>query len=36
VEVNRKVDPQEVQSLVDARDYEALELLIVKYLMGLR
>ena len=36
VEVNRKVDPQEVQGLIDARDYEALELLIVKHLMGLR
>lgn len=36
VEVSRKVDPQEVQGLVDARDYEGLELLIVKHLMGLR
>jgi xylose isomerase len=36
VEVARRVDPQEVQALRDARDYEALELLIVKYLMGLR
>lgn len=36
VEVARKVDPQEVQGLVQARDYEGLELLIVKHLMGLR
>ncbi len=36
VEVARKVDPQEVRELTDARDYEALELLIVKHLMGLR
>jgi xylose isomerase len=36
VEVSRKVDPQEVQGLIDARDYEGLELLIVKHLMGLR
>ena len=36
VEVARRVDPQEVQALRDARDYEGLELLIVKYLMGLR
>jgi xylose isomerase len=36
VEVSRKVDPQEVQGLVDARDYEGLELLITKHLMGLR
>jgi len=36
VEVCRKVDPQEVQGLTQARDYEGLELLIVKHLMGLR
>lgn len=36
VEVARKVDPQEVQALRDSRDYEGLELLIVKHLMGLR
>jgi len=36
VEVSRKVDPAEVQGLIDARDYEGLELLIVKHLMGLR
>lgn len=36
VEVSRKVDPQEVQAFIDARDYEGLELLIVKHLMGLR
>ena len=30
VEVSRKVDPQEVQGLIDQRDYEGLELLIVK------
>jgi xylose isomerase len=36
VEVSRKVDPQEVQGYIDARDYEGLELLIVKHLMGLR
>ncbi len=36
VEVVRKVDPAEVQALRDSRDYEALELLIVKHLMGLR
>lgn len=36
VEVARRVDPQEIQALRDARDYEALELLIVKQLMGLR
>jgi xylose isomerase len=36
VEVARKVDPQEVQGLVDARDYEGVEMLILKHLMGLR
>jgi xylose isomerase len=36
VEVARKVDPQEVQELIDARDYEAVELLIVQHLMSLR
>lgn len=36
VEVVRRVDPQEVQALRDSRDYEALELLIMKQLMGLR
>lgn len=36
VEVVRRVDPQEVQALRDSRDYEALELLIMKHLMGLR
>jgi len=36
VEVARKVDPQEVQGYLDDRDYEGLELLIVKHLMGLR
>jgi xylose isomerase len=36
VEVARRVDPQEIQALRDSRDYEALELLIVKQLMGLR
>ncbi|MFN3649239.1 MAG: sugar phosphate isomerase/epimerase family protein [Armatimonadota bacterium] len=36
VEVARKVDPAEVQDLRARRDYEALELLIVKHLMGLR
>lgn len=36
VEVSRKVDPQEVQELIDSRDYEGLEHLIVKHLMGLR
>lgn len=36
VEVSRKVDPQEVQELINARDYEGLEHLIVKHLMGLR
>lgn len=36
VEVARRVDPQEVQAYRDSRDYEALELLIVKQLMGLR
>jgi len=36
VEVVRRVDPQEIQELRDSRDYEALELLIVKQLMGLR
>jgi xylose isomerase len=36
VEVSRKVDPAEVQALIDTRDYEGLELLIVKHLMGLR
>jgi len=36
VEVSRKVDPQEVQGFIDARDYEGLELLIVQHLMGLR
>jgi len=36
VEVARRVDPQEIQAYRDSRDYEALELLIVKQLMGLR
>ncbi|HEU4753981.1 MAG TPA: TIM barrel protein [Armatimonadota bacterium] len=36
VEVARRVDPQEVQGYIDARDYEGLELLIVRQLMGLR
>jgi xylose isomerase len=36
VEVARRVDPQEVQGLTDARDYEGLEMLITKHLMGLR
>ncbi|MGV3720639.1 MAG: TIM barrel protein [Actinomycetota bacterium] len=36
VEVVRRVDPQEIQQLRDSRDYEALELLIMKQLMGLR
>ena len=36
VEVSRRVDQQEVQGLIDARDYEGLELLIIKQLMGLR
>jgi xylose isomerase len=36
LEVARRVDPTEVQALRDSRDYEALELLIVKHLMGLR
>jgi xylose isomerase len=36
VEVSRKIDPQETAELIAARDYEALELLIVKHLMGLR
>jgi xylose isomerase len=36
VEVARKVDPQEVQGFIDARDYEGLELLVVRHLMGLR
>ncbi len=36
VEVARKVDPQEVQGFTQARDYEGLELLITKHLMGLR
>jgi hypothetical protein len=30
------VDPQEVQGFTQARDYEGLELLITKHLMGLR
>ncbi len=36
VEVARRVDPEEVQGLVDSRDYEALEMLVMKHLMGLR
>ena len=36
VEVCRKVDPQEGQGFISARDYEGLEFLIVKHLMGLR
>jgi xylose isomerase len=36
VEVSRRVDPQEVQGYLDARDYEGLELLVLKQLMGLR
>src|SRR5262249_53482616 len=36
VEVCRKIDPQEVQGFRDSRDYEGLELLILKHLMGLR
>lgn len=36
VEVARRIDPQEVRELVDRRDYEALELLILRHLMGLR
>jgi xylose isomerase len=36
VEVVRKVDPQEVQEFITTRDYEGLELLILKHLMGLR
>lgn len=36
VEVVRKVDPLEVQGYVDSRDYEGLELLILKHLLGLR
>jgi xylose isomerase len=36
VEVARKVDPQEVRDFRDRRDYEGLELLVLKHLMGLR
>lgn len=36
VEVARRVDPNEIQDFRDRRDYEGLELLIVKQLMGLR
>lgn len=36
VEVSRKIDPQEVDGLVAELDYEGLELLIVRHLMGLR
>lgn len=36
VEVARKLDPQEVDALREARDYEELEALILKHLMGLR
>jgi len=35
-EVSRRVDPQEVQSFLDSRDYEGLEMLITVHLMGLR
>jgi xylose isomerase len=36
VEVARRVDPQEVAELTGARDYEGLEMLVTKHLMGLR
>lgn len=36
VELVRRIDPQEVQDYIDKRDYEALELFILKSLMGLR
>jgi len=36
VEVARRVDPQEIQGFIDARDYDGLELLVLKHLMGLR
>lgn len=36
VEVSRRVDPAEVEELIENRDYEALEMLIIRHLMGLR